>query len=565
MRSFCTICTASVQVPYKKGLYRNIGKLTPLRQNLSSARVSELKALTTKIDETQKNLSTLSPDHRELGIQQELFTTSKFCPGTPIFLPNGTKIFNKLIEYLRCQYEVFGFQEVLTPTIFKKSLWETSGHWDNYAEDMYAVTGRRTLRVQDGETEVQDEPYGLKPMNCPCHCLIFASKGRSYRDLPLRYADFSSLHRNEVAGALSGLTRVKRFHQDDGHIFCRPSQIKGEIRRTLDFVKLTYEVLGLGPYRLVLSTRPSSGFIGTEEEWDNAELALKESLDASGLVWKVNEGDGAFYGPKIDIILQSSADKKEHQTATIQLDFQLPKRFGLRYQAPAPEVEKKGLVCTDSSLLSVEGPVTPVLIHRAVLGSVERIMALLIEHYNGHWPFWLNPNQAAIITVNDSPEILEYAGEVGRALQGLGKIDSDQASRQSERGIPRDLASISVEVFDKPIGVNHKIAAAKRQRYGIIVLIGPKEVQSGTISVDLSGIPIRNRYTDKILQMASTKANQYIPGQDMKWEVLEYKSDSTSSLNDYSQPSVSPRLRDRLSVTTTFLRSIMLELLKTYS
>jgi threonyl-tRNA synthetase len=217
-------------------------------------------------------------DHRHLGVDQELFTTSIYSPGSPLFLPKGARMFNKLTNFLRAQYEHFGFQEVITPTIYKKSLWEKSGHWENYAEDMYSVTGRgasgETHEAQIG----QDEEYGLKPMNCPGHCLLFASKQRSYRELPIRYADFSPLHRNEISGALSGLTRVRRFHQDDGHIFCRPSQIRDEISRTLDFVKLTYKVLGLGPYRLALSTRPSDHFIGTVEEWDNAEDALQRSL-----------------------------------------------------------------------------------------------------------------------------------------------------------------------------------------------------------------------------------------------------------------------------------------------
>lgn len=204
-------------------------------------------------------------DHRQIGVEQELFITSKYSPGSPLFLPNGAKMFNKLSNFLRTQYAKFGFEEVITPTIYKKSLWEKSGHWENYADDMYAVTGRGASGEREGRQVGEDEEYGLKPMNCPGHCLIFASKKRSYRDLPLRYADFSPLHRNEVHGALSGLTRVRRFHQDDGHIFCRPSQIREEISRTLDFIRLTYKTLGLGPYRLALSTRPADHFIGTIE------------------------------------------------------------------------------------------------------------------------------------------------------------------------------------------------------------------------------------------------------------------------------------------------------------
>ena len=268
------------------------------------------------------------PDHRKLGVQQELFISSLYSPGSPMFLPNGAKIFNRLVDFLRKQYVRYGFEEVITPTIYKKSLWAKSGHLENYADDMYTVTGNvqhaaavsesccgshpETMKPEDEE----EGDYGLKPMNCPGHCLIFASKRHSYRDLPIRYADFSPLHRNEISGALSGLTRVRRFHQDDGHIFCRPIQVEEEIKKTLDFVKVVYTVLRFGVgYRLALSTRPKDHYIGTEEEWGQAESALKRALDASGMEWGVNEGDGAFYGPKIDIILKDS-DGKEHQTAT---------------------------------------------------------------------------------------------------------------------------------------------------------------------------------------------------------------------------------------------------------
>ncbi|TVY94144.1 putative threonine--tRNA ligase, mitochondrial [Lachnellula willkommii] len=431
-----------------------------------------------------------APDHRQLGVKQELFTTSIYSPGSPIFLPNGTRIFNKLTDFLRTQYEHFGFQEVITPTIYKKSLWEKSGHWENYAEDMYSVTGRGASGEKEGRQVGEDEEYGLKPMNCPGHCLIFASKQRSYRDLPIRFADFSPLHRNEISGALSGLTRVRRFHQDDGHIFCRPSQIREEISKTLEFVKLTYGVLGLGPYRLALSTRPKDSFIGTVEEWDNAEAALRESLDASEQPWTLNEGDGAFYGPKIDIILKDS-DGKEHQTATIQLDFQLPKRFELEYHAPAPEIEQKGLTTDDAELLSVQGSVTPVLIHRAVLGSVERIMALLIEHHNGRWPFWLNPRQVKILTVNDQPETLEFVKKIVQDLQGYDPPGTDGEGRglgALGAGLVRGNR-LSIDVDDSPRGLNKKISEAKLQQYGVTIIVGARNVESNRLSVDFAAIP----------------------------------------------------------------------------
>ncbi|TAQ83442.1 hypothetical protein B7494_g8235 [Chlorociboria aeruginascens] len=439
------------------------------------------------------------PDHRQLAIEQELFTTSIYSPGSPLFLPKGAQMFNRLTNFLRSQYVYFGFDEVITPTIYKKSLWEKSGHWENYADDMYSVTGRGATGDQEGKQVGEDEEYGLKPMNCPGHCLIFASKRRSFRDMPIRYADFSPLHRNEISGALSGLTRVRRFHQDDGHIFCRPSQIGEEISKTLEFVRMTYQMLGLGPYRLALSTKPKD-HIGTLEEWDNAESALKQALEASGKEWTLNEGDGAFYGPKIDIILKDS-DGKEHQTATIQLDFQLPKRFELTYQAPAPELEQKGLTTADPELLAKEGPVTPVLIHRAILGSVERLMALLIEHYNGHYPFWLNPRQVCIVTVADGPAIVGYAKKMKNYLLWKDQQDyrkewirppdeiSDPIKTPDRLGWPHFYNfDLTVDVDDTPRSVRKKISEAKRKRYSVVIVVGQKNVEDGTINVDLSGM-----------------------------------------------------------------------------
>ncbi|KAH6619747.1 hypothetical protein B0J18DRAFT_434899 [Chaetomium sp. MPI-SDFR-AT-0129] len=417
----------------------------------------------------------LPPDHRQIGLQQELFMTSIYSPGSPILLPNGARIFNRLVDFLRQQYVRYGFQEVITPTIYKKALWAQSGHLENYAEDMYTVTSTSPARA-DAVGAGEEAEYGLKPMNCPGHCLIFGSQTRSYRDLPLRYADFSPLHRNEIQGALSGLTRVRRFHQDDGHIFCRPSQIREEIAKTLDFVRLTYKVLGLGPYRLVLSTRPDH-YIGSPEDWAQAEDALKSALTESGHEYTINEGDGAFYGPKIDIILKDS-DGKEHQTATVQLDFQLPKRFHLSYDAPAPEYEKRGETTTDPQLLSEYGPVQPVLIHRAVLGSAERLMALLIEHYNGKWPFWLNPRQAIVITVNGTEPVVEWARQAYNLLLG---VSSDPASAATEPTAPTGLA-VDFDDSDRSVGLRVREAVAKG--YGVIVVVGPQDAENKTVGVN---------------------------------------------------------------------------------
>ncbi|CAK7243170.1 MAG: threonyl-tRNA synthetase [Sporothrix thermara] len=474
------------------------------------------------------------PDHRELGVQQELFTTSIYSPGSPIFLPNGARIFNRLVDFLRKQYVRYGFQEVITPTIYKKALWAKSGHLDNYADDMFTVT---SASLKTGEKRVDDaaaaeadgttatateDEYGLKPMNCPGHCLIFASQRHSYRDLPIRYADFSPLHRDELSGALSGLTRVRRFHQDDGHIFCRPAQVEDEIRATLDFVRFTYGVLGLGPYRLVLSTRPTDGhLIGSAADWDAAEDALRRALDHSGQAWTVNPGDGAFYGPKIDIILRDS-DGKEHQTATVQLDFQLPRRFELSYQAPSPELERQGAGAT-SAVAGLEqaetteaaaGPVTPVLIHRAVLGSVERLMALLIEHYNGRWPFWLNPRQAIVLTVNDSDAVVGFATHVQAVLSGT------TAAPDNSPSAPTLLAAVDVDTSARTLPL--KVREAKSKGYGAIVVVGPKDVAKGTVAVDLLGIPSEAKAapTDEAARSSSSSKSKKATTVEMTPEEL---------------------------------------------
>ncbi|KAF2401880.1 class II aaRS and biotin synthetase, partial [Trichodelitschia bisporula] len=418
-------------------------------------------------------------DHRELATAQGLFTTSTYSPGSPLLLPNGADMFIKLTSFLRSLYPQFGFREVITPTIYKQSLWERSGHWVNYAEDMFAVRGRGATGSTAGEAG-EDEEFGLKPMNCPGHCLLFASEKRSYRDLPVRFADFSPLHRNEISGALSGLTRVRRFHQDDGHIFCRPAQIEAEIKRTMEFIQLVYsDVFDLGPYRLVLSTRPTDNFIGTIAEWDAAEAQLTRALDSTGREWTLNAGDGAFYGPKIDVILRDS-DGKEHQTATIQLDFQLPQRFGLSYTAPAPELEAHGAVGpdTDPELLATSGSVTPVIIHRAVLGSLERFLALLIEHYNGRYPLWLSPRPMIFLTVGQSEAELAALQRVVEQVPGNAPFAD--VGRRGE-------ALLHVETDTSARGLGKKVHEAKAAGYNIIGVVGPRDAVKGTVSLEVGG------------------------------------------------------------------------------
>ena len=429
----------------------------------------------TPVKETTSDPPILLADHRQLGTALNLFSTSPYSAGSPLLHPDGSHVFLKLQAFLRAHYRAFGFEEVISPVIYKRSLWEKSGHWENYKDDMFVVAGGGVAGVHEGGENGENEIYGLKAMNCPGHCLLYASQRRSYRELPIRYADFGPLHRNEISGALSGLTRVRRFHQDDGHIFCLPSQIGEEIRKTLKFVGLVYEVFKLGPFKLVLSTRPEQSYIGTEDEWNHAELHLQEALDNSGQEWQINKGDGAFYGPKIDIILKDKSGK-EHQTATIQLDFQLPRRFDLSYDHPSlTNSVEAGTTSPNAS--NADHP--PVLIHRAILGSLERFMALLIEHYNGRWPFWLSPRQAIILTLNDTPSVLVHAKATRAQLNGHQPDPGTEALP-----LDRKFYKVDLDARAEPLGV--KIADAKTKRYNLVCTVGGKEAKDGTLSVDTS-------------------------------------------------------------------------------
>ena len=423
-----------------------------------------------KLNPTTERPPKPTADHRELGVSHSLFTSSIYSPGSPLFLPNGAYVFNRLVSFLRAQYALFGFREVVTPTIYKKSLWETSGHWENYADDMYEVIGRGAKGTKIGHTaeQGQDEEFGLKPMNCPGHCLLFASEKRSYRELPIRYADFSPLHRNEISGALSGLTRVRRFHQDDGHIFCTGSQISEEISNTLRFIGMVYGTFKLGPYKLVLSTRPADHYIGSINEWDKAEAQLKQALVASGRDWTINEGDGAFYGPKIDCILKDS-DGKEHQTATVQLDFQLPQRFELSYDAPESDTNR------------------PVLIHRAILGSLERFMALLLEHYNGRYPFWVAPRPCIVLSVTDRDDVQKYAKHAQQKLSGLSSHQVEEMQKEEIQPERINQLHLPVDIDLSARRLQKKIAEAKTKGYNHIVVIGPKdlEVSPRTVTIEV--------------------------------------------------------------------------------
>jgi threonyl-tRNA synthetase len=353
---------------------------------------------------------------------------------------------------------------------------------------MYAVTGRGAAGEVVGGTPGaegalggkqvgEDESYGLKPMNCPGHCLLFKSQRRSYRDLPIRYADFSPLHRNEISGALSGLTRVRRFHQDDGHIFCTPEQVGGEIERTLAMIGMVYDTFKLGPYKLVLSTRPQ-GFMGEAKEWDRAEEQLRGALEGSGREWATNEGDGAFYGPKIDIILKDG-EGRDHQTATVQLDFQLPRRFGLGYARGEGGEEE-----------------VPVIIHRAVLGSLERFMALLIEHYKGRWPLWLSPRQAIVLTIGQEENTVRFAKSVVEELSGRTSGKHKKGEKVERRSLSHENFMVDIDLSAR--SVSKKIAEAKAKHYNFICVVGSKEANEEKMAVDITGQANLEKTMDRI-------------------------------------------------------------------
>ncbi|TMS03686.1 threonine--tRNA ligase 1, cytoplasmic [Larimichthys crocea] len=367
-------------------------------------------------------------DHRKLGREQDLFFFHDLSPGSCFFMPKGAFIYNTLIEFIRSEYRKRGFQEVVSPNIYNSKLWQTSGHWQHYSENMFSF-------------EVEKETFALKPMNCPGHCLMFDHRPRSWRELPIRMADFGVLHRNELSGALTGLTRVRRFQQDDAHIFCTMDQIEGEIKGCLDFLRTVYDVFGF-TFKLNLSTRPEK-FLGDPEVWDQAEKQLENSLNEFGEKWVLNPGDGAFYGPKIDIQIKDAIGRY-HQCATIQLDFQLPIRFNLTFVSHDGDDKKR-----------------PVIIHRAILGSVERMIAILTENYGGKWPLWLSPNQVMVVPVGPTCE--EYAEKVKQEFHNNGFMtDVD---------------------LDPGCTLNKKIRNAQLAQYNFILVVGEKEKTSNTVNV----------------------------------------------------------------------------------
>lgn len=370
-------------------------------------------------------------DHRKLGRELDLFSFDPIAPASPFFHPRGAIVYNELIAYVRRLYVRYGYEEVITPQIFDVELWRRSGHYDHYRDSMYF-------------THVDEREFGVKPMNCPGHTFIYSSKKRSYRDLPLRIADFGRLHRYERSGVTSGLTRVRSFSQDDAHIFCAPDQIETEISSLIKMLREVYGTFQFGDMQVKLSTRPQD-FIGNPDVWEKAEAALGEALKKEGIDYQINPGDGAFYGPKIDFVVLDAL-RRFWQLATIQLDFFLPERFDLGYTSPTGMEER------------------PVMIHRALLGSIERFMGILIEHCAGAFPLWLAPIQVRVLTVTDDQK--EYAKKVFEEIRNTG---------------------LRIELDERNEKLGYKIREAQLAKIPYALVIGDKEVQSQTVAARRRG------------------------------------------------------------------------------
>ena len=365
-------------------------------------------------------------NHRKIGMALDLFSFHEEAPGMPFFHPKGMEVWNALIDYWRLEHKAAGYVETKTPIMLNRSLWEKSGHWENYRENMYTSI-------------VDDTEYAIKPMNCPGGMLLYDIKPHSYKDLPIRAAEIGLVHRHELSGVLSGLFRVRAFHQDDAHIFMMPDQIENEILGVLKLVERIYSTFGLG-FHLELSTRPKKS-IGTDRQWEIATEGLKSALQQYGRDYKTNEGDGAFYGPKIDMHIKDALGRT-WQCGTIQLDMALPERFNLSYIGRDNEKHR------------------PIMIHRVIYGSIERFLGILIEHFAGKLPLWMTPTQVALLPIND--DLAPYANDVKKTFEKAG---------------------LRTEVDSRTESLNKKIRHAQLNQVPLILTIGMKEKESGNLSV----------------------------------------------------------------------------------
>jgi threonyl-tRNA synthetase len=369
-------------------------------------------------------------DHRKLGMELDLFQFHDISPGSVFFHPKGTILFNELTQFMRREYRKRGYSEVITPLIYDKALWEQSGHWEHYQENMFILP-------------VDDNEASLKPMNCPSHMIMFKMRTRSYRNLPIRFADFAMLHRNELKGALGGLTRVRKFSQDDAHLFVREDQIESEVVDFIEFLKFVYELFGFD-FEVVFSTRPEKA-MGTDKQWELAEKALEAALKKSKISYELNPGDGAFYGPKIDFRIRDSL-RREWQCGTIQLDFQQPLRFELEYEGKDGKLHR------------------PVVLHRAIFGSLERFIAIITEHFAGAFPFWLAPEQIRVLPLSE--KFSDYAQSVRDQLFDAGfRVEADYS--------------------DQTLG--KKIREAETSKIPVMLIVGEQEIKDGTITARYYG------------------------------------------------------------------------------
>jgi len=395
-------------------------------------------------------------DHRKLGRELDLYIFNEVSPGAPIWLPGGWTIVRELERFVRENLDASGYQEISTPILVNKKLWEQSGHWDYYQDNMFLV-------------DVEAQTFGLKPMNCPESTLVYRHALRSYRDLPLRFSDMGRLHRNERSGTLTGLFRVRQFTQDDAHVYCRLDQVQAEITAMLGLVRDWYKPFGLEPL-FKLSTRPAKS-LGTDEQWQVAERGLQDALRANGLAFELNPGDGTFYGPKIDVdILDALA--RRWQIATIQIDFQQPERFGLEY------VDSDGQ------------PKRPVMVHRAIFGSFERFVGILTEHYAGAFPTWLAPVQARVIPISE--KFADYARSVHERLRA---------------------ARVRSELDDRNEKLGYRIREAQLRRVPYMLVCGGREAEAGTVGVrhrtgdDVGAVPVDRLVADLTREIASRDAS----------------------------------------------------------
>ncbi len=366
-------------------------------------------------------------DHRRLGPELDLFSFNAHAPASPFFHPKGTLVYNLLADLMREYTTRDGYGELITPQILDVDLWHQSGHWDHYRDAMFF-------------TEVDDRQFAVKPMNCPAACLVFGTRLRSYRDLPLRLSDFGRLHRYEKSGVISGLTRVRSFCQDDGHIYCTDEQVEDEVLKVVDTILEIYRAFGFEDVEIEISTRPEKS-IGSDEMWETAESALKSALDRRGIEYVVNEGDGAFYGPKIDFQVRDAIGRS-WQLGTCQLDYQMPERFDLEYVA-ADGSQKR-----------------PVMIHRAMLGSLERFLGILVEHTAGAFPLWLAPVQATILPVSE--KFNDYSHDAASRLRAAG---------------------VRVTVDDRGEKLGYKIRQAQLEKIPYMLVVGGREVEAGAVAV----------------------------------------------------------------------------------